>query len=47
MFVFVHDQVIETVHAQGGGVKNGKILSTQLLNAPKRNLVSSKNWEIF
>ena len=36
MYVFVHAQSIKTVHAstQGRGVKNGKILSTQLLNAP-------------
>ena len=26
--VFVHDQGIKTVHAGGGGSKNGKILST-------------------
>ena len=33
MSVFVHAQGIKTVHA-GGGSKNGKILSTLLLNAP-------------
>ena len=33
MSVFVHAQGIKTVHAGGGG-KNGKILSTYLLNAP-------------
>ena len=33
MYVFVHAQGIKTVHA-GGGSKNGKILSTQLLNDP-------------
>ena len=33
MSVFVHVHGIKTVHA-GGGSKNGKVLSTQLLNAP-------------
>ena len=28
MSVFVHAQGIKTVHARGGGAKNGKILST-------------------
>ena len=28
MTVFVHAQGIKTVHAGGGGAKNGKILST-------------------
>ena len=28
MSVFVHAQGIKTVHAEGGGSKNGKILST-------------------
>ena len=32
MFVFVHAQGIKTIHT--GGSKNGKILSTQLLNDP-------------
>ena len=32
MSVFVHAQGIKTVHAEAGG--DGKILSTQLLNAP-------------
>ena len=34
MSVFVHAQGMKTVHAGGGGQKNGKILSTQFLNAP-------------
>ena len=35
MFVFVYAQGIETVHAgRGGGSKNCKLLSTQLLNDP-------------
>ena len=35
MFVFVHAQGTKTVHAGGGGgSKNDKILSTELLNAP-------------
>ena len=35
MSVFVHAQSIKAVHADGGGVsENGKILSTQLMNAP-------------
>ena len=37
MYVFVHTQGIKTVHA-GGGSKNGKILSTLLLNAPPLDL---------
>ena len=28
MSIFVHAQGIKTVHARGGGAKNGKILST-------------------
>ena len=31
---FVHAQGTKTVHRGGMGVKNGKIMSTQLLNAP-------------
>ena len=34
MSVFVHAQGIKTVHAGRGGGKNGKILSTKLLNVP-------------
>ena len=34
MSVFVYAQGIKIVHA-GEGVKNGKLLSTQLLNAPQ------------
>ena len=36
MSVFVHAQGIKIVHAGGGegGSKNGRILSTQLLNDP-------------
>ena len=39
MSVFVHAHSIKTVHAGGGGVKNDKILSTLLLNAPKIDLL--------
>ena len=39
MSVFVHAQGIKTVHAGGGGSKNGKILSTLLLNDLKGALV--------
>ena len=42
MSVFVHAQGIKTVHAGRGGSKNGKILSTQLLNAPLPKLRT--NW---
>ena len=31
MSVFVHTQGIKTVHAGGGGSKNGKILSTYIV----------------
>ena len=34
MSVFVHAQGIKLSTQEGGGSKNGKILSTQLLNAP-------------
>ena len=34
MFVFVHAQGTKTVYVGGRGSKNGKIMSTQLLNAP-------------
>ena len=40
MSVFVHAQGIETVHAGGGVVKNGKMLSAQLLNDPSPKFYS-------
>ena len=40
MSVFVYAQGVKTVHAGGGGLKNGKILSMQFLNAPLRLLFS-------
>ena len=44
MSAFVHDQGIKTVHEGGRGSKNGKILSTQLLNGP---LTTSDNGNNF
>ena len=45
MSVFVHAQGMKTVHAGGGGSKNGKILSTQLLHDPLCNfLVDGKQF---
>ena len=41
MSVFVHAQGIKTVHAGVGGSKTGKILSTQLLNAPLLKILAS------
>ena len=49
MSVFVHSQGIITVHGAEGEVKNGKILSTQLLNDPlcTRNLKRQMQWVDF
>jgi hypothetical protein len=39
MSVFVHAQGIKTVHAMGGGSKNGKILSTYIVvECPQRQI---------
>ena len=46
MSVFVHAHGIKTVHAGGrGGSKNGKILSTELLNAPL--YIKSRLWGCY